>query len=156
MNLDKPPTWAEVILRLSLKAADRDVVSGDLLEEYRASIVPARGKAAADVWYVLEVTGFLLRATWGWAVLFSGAFVLRQAYDFLVPTTDFVLRSEVTTYTAVAILAATSFWASWRSGSFVAGIVVTLAMTQIAAVLSVVGVSVLLAIWGWKGRTRVS
>jgi hypothetical protein len=142
-----PPRWADTILQMSLKRSDRESISGDLLEAYRDAIVPARGKAAADRWYVRQVAGYLWRATWVWAVLFSGAFVIRQAYDFLVPTTDFVFRAELTTYTAVAILAATSFWSAWRSGSFIAGIVLTVVMTEIAAVASVVGVSVLLAIW---------
>ena len=146
-NTTRPPVWAETLLRLFLKKSDRESVSGDLLEEYREAIAPSRDRAAADAWYVRQVAGFVLRATWVWAVLFSGAFVIRQAYDFLVPTTDFFFRSQVTTYTAIWILAATSFWAAWRSGSFIAGIIVTVVMTQIAAVLSVIGVSVLLAIW---------
>ena len=142
-----PPRWAEWLLRMALKRADRDSVSGDLLEEYRDAIVPARGKAGANRWYILQAAGFLWRATWVWAVLFSGAFVLRQGFDFLVPTHDFVFRAQLTTDTAVALLAATSFWAAWRSGSLVSGIVVTVAMTLVAAVLSVAGVTVLLAIW---------
>src|SRR5438552_1362536 len=136
-----PPRWADAILRLSLKTTDRETVSGDLLEEYRAAIVPARGKASANAWYVRQVAGFVWRATWVWAVLFSGAFVARQAWDFLVPTHDFVFRSQLTTYAAVALLAGSAFWAAWRSGSFVAGLVITIVMTQIAAVLSVAGVS---------------
>lgn len=142
-----PPYWAEIVLRLFLKRGDRDTVSGDLLEEYRDAVLPSRGRSAADAWYIRQVAGFLWRATWAWALLFSGAFVARQAYDFLVPTSSFAVRAEITTYTAVAILMATSFWAAWRSGSFVAGVVVTVVMTQIAAVLSAAGVSLLLAIW---------
>jgi hypothetical protein len=49
-----PPRWAESLLRMLLAPEDRDSVSGDLLEEYRESIVPAlRGKA--DGWYVRQV-----------------------------------------------------------------------------------------------------
>jgi len=142
-----PPRWAEWLLRLTLKRTDRESVSGDLLEEYRDTVVPARGKAAADAWYLRQVAGFMWRATWLWAVLFSGAFVIRQAVDFFIPTHDFIVRSQVTTYTAIALMAATSFWSAWRSGSVVSGVVVTIAMTLIAAVLSVAGVTLLLAIW---------
>jgi len=39
------------------------------------------------------------------------------------------------------------FWTAWRSGSFAAGAAVGLATTAIAAVLSIGGVVVLLAIW---------
>jgi len=142
-----PPRWAEWLLRLTLKRTDRESVSGDLLEEYRDTVIPARGQTAADVWYLRQVAGFMWRATWVWAVLFSGAFVIRQAVDFFIPTHEFYVRSLWTTYTAIALLAATSFWSAWRSGSFVAGIVITIVMTQIAAVLSVAGVTLLLTIW---------
>jgi hypothetical protein len=146
-TLVSPPVWAESVLRLFLKTGDRESVSGDLLEEYRETIAPTRDRAGADRWYIGQVAGFVLRATGPWAVLFSGASVARQAVDFLVPTRDFVLRSELTTFTAVSLLAGAAFWAAWRSGSFVAGIVVTVVMSEIAAVLSVLGVSLLLAIW---------
>jgi hypothetical protein len=146
MNV-RPPRWAETMLRLALRDHDRETVSGDLLEEYRESVRPSRGAAAADMWYIRQVAGFLWRATWAWALLFSGAFVARQAYDMFVPTNDFMLRSEVTTYTAVAILVLVAFWAAWRSASFVAGVVSTVLMTQLAAVFSVAGASMLLAIW---------
>ena len=103
-----PPRWAEWLLRLTLKRGDRESVSGDLLEEYRDTVVPAPGQSAADVWYLRQVAGFLWRATWVWAVLFSGAFVIRQAVDFFIPTHEFYVRSLWTTYTAIALLAATS------------------------------------------------
>jgi hypothetical protein len=106
-----PPRWAEWLLRLTLKRADRESVSGDLLEEYRDTVVPARGQSAADVWYLRQVAGFMWRATWVWAVLFSGAFVIRQAVDFFIPTHEFYVRSFWTTYTAVAL------WRRRRSGA---------------------------------------
>ena len=43
-----PPRWAESLLRMLLPPANRDSVSGDLLEEYRESIVPALGGKAGD------------------------------------------------------------------------------------------------------------
>ena len=46
----------------------------------------------------------------------------------------------------MAILAATAFQAAWRSRSFAAGIVVTVIMCEIAAVISVIGVTALLAL----------
>lgn len=143
----RPPAWAEQVLRLILPLEHRDNVSGDLLEEYRDAIVPSRGQSAADAWYVRQVGGFLWRATWVWAALFSAANLLRQAVDLLIPTHDFAFRSQVTTYTGIALMAATAAWSAWRSGSFISGIVVTIVMSQIAAVLSVIGVTLLLAIW---------
>jgi hypothetical protein len=135
----RPPEWAEALLRLSLKATDRENVSGDLLEEYRASIVPIRGKAAADRWYIGQVAGFVWRMTWLWALVFSGAFLARMAYDWLVPTTDFHFRAEVSTYIGVATLLSIGLWAGWRSHSVVAGVLTTVIASQIAAVISAAG-----------------
>jgi hypothetical protein len=143
----KPPAWAEGTLRLLLAPKDRDSVSGDLLEQYRDTIVPARGRHAADAWYACQVAWFLWRATWLWALIFSGAFIARTAYDWLVPTTDFHVRAEVSTYIGVATFLLIGFWAAWRSGSVIAGTVVAALASQIAAVFSVIGASALLAFW---------
>lgn len=55
----RPPAWAEATLRLLLKPADRESVTGDLLEEYRDSVLPERGRRRADIWYVMQVAGFV-------------------------------------------------------------------------------------------------
>ena len=67
-----PPRWAEAVLRLMLPRGDRDSVSGDLLEEYRESIVPALGRRAA-AWYVRQLAGYLWRITWGWGGLVASS-----------------------------------------------------------------------------------
>ena len=142
-----PPNWAEALLRLFLR---RDVfasVSGDLLEQYRDSILPGRGLQRADQWYVMQVLGFVLRGTFLCAALFAAAFVARTAFDWLQPTTDFYTRSEVSTALAAGILLTAGFWTAWRSGSFAAGAAAGLATTVIAAALSLGGTLVLLAIW---------
>lgn len=149
-----PPEWAEALLRLFLKSTDRENVSGDLLEEYRGSILPSRGKAAADRWYVCQVMGFVSRATWVWALVFSGAFLARTAYDWLVPTTDFATRSVVSTWFGVLVLFTVAVWAAWRSRSFVAGLAVAAITSQIAAVISVAGAAILLAIWHDEATLR--
>jgi hypothetical protein len=143
----RPPEWAQALLRLSLKATDREDVSGDLLEEYRASIVPSRGEAAADAWYVAQVAGFLWRATWLWALMFSALFVVRTAYDWRVPTTDFATRSAVSSWSGLAVLFIAAMWTAWRSRSFTAGLLIAMITSQIAAVMSVVGAAILLAVW---------
>ena len=72
MTIDRPttlpPSWAESLLRLILTPEDRDSVSGDLLEEYRESIVPSLG-GTANRWYVRHVARYVLSATWAWAVV---------------------------------------------------------------------------------------
>src|SRR5262245_50604908 len=142
----KPPEWAEILLRLSLKAADCENVSGDLLEEYRASIVPSRGEAAANAWYVAQVAGFVWRTTWLWALVFSAPYLARTAYDWLVPTTDFHLRAQLSTDVGIATLLLIGLWAGWRAQSFAAGVAITVVVSQIAALISVVGGGLLFAL----------
>jgi hypothetical protein len=143
----RPPEWAEALLWWCLKSTDREDVSGDLLEEYRASIVPSRGKAAADAWYVAQVAGFLWRATWLWALMFSALFIARTAYDWRVPTTDFATRSAVSSWSGVAVLFIAAMWTAWRSRSFTAGLLIAMITSQLAAVMSVIGAAILLAVW---------
>jgi hypothetical protein len=143
----RPPGWAEALLRCLLKPEDRESVSGDLLEKYRESIRPSRGERAADAWYVLQVGGFLWRATWFGALVFSAAALARTAYDWLVPTTDFFARAQAPTFFGVSTLLVVGFWSSWRSGSFAAGPLVTAVTSQIAALMSVAGAAVLIAVW---------
>jgi hypothetical protein len=142
-----PPKWAEALLRLFLRSDVFASVSGDLLEQYRDSIHPARGQRRADRWYVTQVLGFVWRAERLWAALFAGAFLARSVLDQLAPTTDFLLRSRVSTAVSAGILMAAGFRAAWRSASFAAGAAAGIATTAIAAVLSIGGNAVLLAIW---------
>jgi hypothetical protein len=142
-----PPKWAEALLRLFLRPEVFASISGDLLEQYRDSLYPARGQHWADMWYVKQVLGVVLRGTRLWAALFAGAFVARTALDWLVPTTDFHTRSEVSTALAAGILIVSGFRAAWRTGSFAAGAAAGIATTAVAAVLSISGTALLLAIW---------
>jgi hypothetical protein len=80
-------------------------------------------------------------------VLFAGAFVARTALDWLAPTTDFHTRSQVSTALAAGILLAAGFWATWRTNSLAAGGAAGVATTAIAALLSIGGAAILLAIW---------
>src|ERR1700730_9011292 len=98
MTAAVPPAWAEALVRLFVKPSDRDNVSGDLLEEYRDSVLPIRGSRRADLWYVGQVLGFMARGAGLWATLFGAAFVVRTAMDWLVPTVDFHARSIVSTW----------------------------------------------------------
>jgi len=143
----KPPVWAEHVLRLLLKPEDRESVSGDLLEEYRESVCPSRGRAGADLWYVGQVTGFLWRAAWPWGVLFSASFVGRTALDWFDPPADFRMRASVTTFTAVSLFVAAGFWAAWRARSLGAAALTAIGTSIIAAIVSISSALVMLAIW---------
>lgn len=143
----KPPVWAEAMLRLFLRPDVFLSTSGDLLEQYRDSILPSRGLVRADGWYLTQVLGFAFRTILPWAALFAGASVARFALDMLHPTADFQLRSQVTTYTSIGLLLAGGFWTAWRSGSFFAGAAAGFATVAAAGIFSMAGTAVLLAFW---------
>lgn len=142
-----PPAWAEALLRAVLKPGDVDSLSGDLLEEYRESIYPIRGHRRADLWYVAQVFGFVAPGARLGGALFGAAFVARTALDWFAPPADFHTRSIVSTNLGVCILLGTGFWAAWRAGSFLAGIIGGVAAAVIGAGVSLVGAAALLAIW---------
>ena len=142
----RPPRWAEAVLRLLLKPEDRESVSGDLLEEYRETIVPALG-SAADRWYVRQVGSFLLRGSWAWGAFVGAALVIRYLFDTLVPVTDYVMRASILTYTIMAACLLAGFSTAWRTGSMRAGILTSFSAATIGAVFSIVGAGVMLAIW---------
>jgi hypothetical protein len=142
-----PPRWAEALLRALLKAADVESVSGDLLEQYRDSIVRTRGKRRADLWYMLQVFTFVSPGVRLFAALFSAQFLGRMALDWFVPPVDFHPRSTVSTVLGVGILLAAGSWASWRSGSFSAGVVAGVLTAALGSITSIVGALLLLAFW---------
>ena len=112
----RPPQWAETLLRLLLTPKNRESVSGDLLEEYRDTIVPTLGPAA-ERWYVRQVGSFLLRASWAWGAIIGAALVVRYLFDTLVPPTDYKMRASVLTYTIMAACLLAGFSAAWRTRS---------------------------------------
>src|SRR6267378_1077769 len=128
-----PPRWAEALLRTLLKPGDFESVSGDLLEQYRDSIYPARGRRHADWWYARQVFAFVSPGARFFAALFSAQFLTRTALDWFAPPLDFHTRSTVSTTLGVGTLLAAGFWAAWRSDSFVNG--------------GIAGAAAMLAIW---------
>jgi len=141
-----PPKWAEALLRASLAPGDFETVSGDLLEEFRDRVGPARGRRDANVWYVAQVLGFVLRSARPWAVLFGGAVLTRTALDWFVPPSDFHIRATVSTALGVGILLAAGLGASWRSRSLAAGTSAGGATAVFGAAISITGAAALLAI----------
>jgi hypothetical protein len=87
------------------------------------------------------------RATWRAALLLSVAFIARTACDWFVPTTDFHARATFSTWFGVSTLFLVGFWSAWRSASLIAGTFVSIVTSQVAALFSVTGTSLLLAIW---------
>jgi hypothetical protein len=142
-----PPVWAEATLRLFLRPDVFLTVSGDLLEQYRDSILPTKGALEANRWYLLQVLGFVVRSILPWAGLFTAAGCARFAWDALQPTTDFHLRSLAITYTSIGILVTGGFRTAWRSGSFLAGVAAGFATMTAASLLSPVAIGTFLVFW---------
>jgi hypothetical protein len=89
----------------------------------------------------------LRRSDFVWGVLFGGAFLARTALDWFVPTQDFSVRSEISTYVGMTLLLFAGFWSAWRSGSFAAGTRSAAFAAMIGAMVSVVGAASLLAVF---------
>jgi hypothetical protein len=142
-----PPRWAETLLRVFLRPGDFESVSGDLLEQYRDSIHPARGQRRADLWYATQVFAFVSPGARLFAALFSAQFLMRTALDWFVPAVDFHARSTASMVLAVGTLLAAGFWAGWRSDSFASGAVAGVLTAGLASVTSIVGAAAMLAIW---------
>lgn len=62
-NLTRPPRWAEALLRWFLTSEETETVIGDLLEAYRDSVLPGRGRLRANLWFVRQVPSYALRAS---------------------------------------------------------------------------------------------
>src|SRR3954462_14055137 len=130
-----PPPWAESLLRMMLAPKDRDSVSGDLLEEYRESIVPSVGRGAGR-WYLRQVAALLWRRTWPWAMLLAASVVWRDTLDWWIsPTNDFHARSVMSTAAAAGCFTMTGLSSAWLSRSVRAGAVAGCATGALAAVL---------------------
>jgi hypothetical protein len=72
-----PPRWADATLRSLLRPSDRESISGDLLEEYRAAKRPSLGAFRANVWYVRHVLSMLWHLIQPCALALVGTNVLR-------------------------------------------------------------------------------
>jgi putative ABC transport system permease protein len=57
MKCSKPPRLAALLLRIFLAGEAREVITGDLEEEYNNEIVPAYGLKSANRWYWGQVKG---------------------------------------------------------------------------------------------------
>jgi hypothetical protein len=61
-RVSQPPAGLEQLLRWCLPPDERDPISGDLLEEYREAVLPARGRTRAQLWYLRQTLGLVV---WG-------------------------------------------------------------------------------------------
>lgn len=142
-----PPEWAERVLHAFLSQRAFESVSGDLLEEYRDTVFPARGRRGADAWYLSQVIGYAWRSAGLWATLFAASFLVRTAIDWRLPTTDFHLRSTVSTSLGLGIFLLAGFWAGSRTGSIRAAAIVGLVTAGLAVPLQLLGDVLLITLW---------
>jgi hypothetical protein len=145
-----PPEWAESVLRWMLPSKDRESVSGDLLEEYRESIVPALGDRAR-CWYVRQVAVYVWQRAWVWGMLVAAIFVVRFLLDAFVPIRYvphvIAIRSSVMSWMLVGTFALAAGWQTWRTGHIRSGLFLALVIAWIGALLTAVGTGVSVAIW---------
>jgi hypothetical protein len=143
-----PPDVAELILRGLLPLDMRETVSGDLLEEYRESRVPAVGELRADLWYWRQVGGMWLRAYW-WLVV--SAVLLHVVHDvfntFRAPSgasyldgLPALVPAVLSPLGLVGLLGLATVYGSWRAERWQGGFVAALGLAVI--------VWVFMAAWG--------
>jgi hypothetical protein len=76
-------------MRAVLRPEDAEAECGDLLEAYRDSIHPNRGRCRANLWYVVQVVGYVVRShPRNWSTRFSSTLFL---LGFGVPVGTFVI-----------------------------------------------------------------
>jgi hypothetical protein len=147
----RPPRPAEALVRMVIEPRHRDSLSGDLLEEYRDTIVPSLGAGGADRWYVARALGFLWRAIWPWATLIAAVLVARGLVDTLAPTryVPGVVhpRSSIMSGALMAVWLSSGFVGAWRLGRIGSGILVAFSAAVAGGALSVVGSLLQLALW---------
>lgn len=134
-----PPVWAERLLRAVLSAEHREDISGDLLEEFRESIVPALG-GRANAWYVRQVAGFLVREVWTWSALAAAICIVRYLFDALMPiryTPGVVaVRSAVMTWSLVGAFVSCAAWHAWRTRRIAAALLLVVLSAFAGGVLA--------------------
>lgn len=145
-----PPAWAEWMLRVALGAEDRESVSGDLLEEFRGSIVPTAG-AGAKAWYVRQVAGFVFRQIWFWSAIVAATCIVRYLFDTLLPIhyTPGVIadRSAAMTATLIATFASCAVFHAWRTQRVAHALVLVVISTFAGGLLAQAGTLACFAIW---------
>src|SRR5436190_8110185 len=135
-----PPEVAELILRGLLSLDMGETVSGDLLEEYRGSRVPALGEFRADLWYWRQVGGMWLRAYWWLVVSAVLLHVVHDLFDtFRAPSgvsyldgRPAVVLAVLSPLGLVGLVALATVYGSCRAERWQGGLVAALGVSAIA------------------------
>ena len=134
-----PPEVAELILRGLLPLDMRETVSGDLLEEYRESRVPAVGEFRADLWYWRQVGGMWLRAYWWLVVSAVLLHVVHDVFDtFRAPSgasyldgLPALVLAVLSPLGLVGLVGLATVYGSWRAERWQGGFVAALGVSVI-------------------------
>lgn len=114
----EPPAWAQEVLTWLVPASSEESIPGDLLEEYRDTVLPSRGRWRANVWYVRQVGGFLFRLAWIFILVNASAIILRTVHDTFAPPDfsphSFQWMSMLSSYTAIATFMLAGAYSGYR------------------------------------------
>jgi hypothetical protein len=144
-----PPGVAELILRGLLPLEMGETVSGDLLEEYRESRVPAVGEFRADLWYWRQVGGMWLRAYWWLVVSAIFLLVVSDVFNtFRAPSGASYLDglprlvgAVLSPLVVVGLLGLTTAYGSWRTQRWQGGFVAALGVSVLVWLFTVIWTS---------------
>jgi hypothetical protein len=127
-----------------LRRDDAETQSGDLLEAYRDSIYPSRGRWRADLWFIRQVAGYVFRASAGWGVLFGLLWVIGPFRMLLAQTSLPGGIEQAVIATTVFLLTARR---AWRSNQVLAGILLALGIAVVGSAIWTLGEVVQAARW---------
>jgi hypothetical protein len=137
-----PFRWATALLKCCVPVRDAEMIAGDLLEEFREEILPARGWARAQWWYVQQTVSFVpcrdtrlaLRVCAMWFVAFCAASAFSATRDMFTPAYGVVVFIFAIPSSAFYLARKTD----WFGLAFVASVLLMFAMlgAMIATILS--------------------
>jgi hypothetical protein len=138
--MPNPPAVAEALLRVLLPVDVRESVSGDLLEEYRESRIPALGELRANIWYWRQVGGIWLRAYWWLVVLVVLLLLVHDVFNtFRAPSGASYLDglpklalAAMSPLGVLGLLGLASGYGSWRTQRWEGGLVAALGVSVVA------------------------
>jgi hypothetical protein len=110
-NAPNPPAWAESVFMALLPADRAETESGDLLEAYRDEQLPARGRVAADWWYIRQVILAFAQNYWFWLAALIALSVLGDVAN----TYRLAVHGPGGPIVAVVLMFAASLQGGWRT-----------------------------------------
>ena len=132
----QPPRWAAALLESLLPSGEAETVVGDLIEEYRDAVLPARGRRQADIWFVRQVAGFAWRAPVVWGLVVAAFIAGRFLLDTFAPPANYAQRSFFTTWSSIVLYLLAGAWGARRTGRTRAGVLVAVCAHAIGWIVS--------------------